>query len=427
MTLEAIDCQSFAGGFTLGVVQAGFELVGKREEPAGFGMTNCLNNRQLLGHRWDAEAAEPAAWTPYAVPFVFGNPPCSGFSVFTGEPKNRGIDAKVNQCMWNFVEFAARCHPLVAAFESVQGAYKQGRPLMQALRERLEQRTGHRYELYHVLHNAYELGGAAIRPRYFWVASRVPFGVEYPKLSYYPMIEDVWQDLDGMRLTWEKQPYRRPPTSTWTARARNGQVVTDGHVGVSGLNSERVHDVLAAMKPHGGWKPRVGMYQVLRFLHDEGGGVPDSARDRVKNYVEKEWNTGWTQPLRWEPNAPGRVIVGGALSLSIHPWEDRLITHREAARLMGFPDDWLIKPSRKSSQLAPGWGKGITVDCGRWLATWVRRAFEETPGTVTGELVGEREHLVCNDASAKLSKPRVLAARSRADQPRVPLFNVVGL
>jgi len=35
---RAVDCQGFAGGFTLGMVQAGFHLVGKREMKAGFGV-----------------------------------------------------------------------------------------------------------------------------------------------------------------------------------------------------------------------------------------------------------------------------------------------------------------------------------------------------------------------------------------------------
>jgi DNA (cytosine-5)-methyltransferase 1 len=425
MTLEAIDCQSFAGGFTLGVVQAGFELVGKREESAGFGITNCENNRQILGYRWRAEATEPQNWTPYHVPFVFGNPPCSGFSVFTGVQSLRGPDSHINKCMWHFVEFAARCHPEVAVFESVQGAYKQGRELMQALRARLEALTGHRYELYHVLQDAYELGGAAVRPRYFWVASRVPFGVEYPTLSYYPMIEDVWRDLDGMDLTWEKQPYRRPPTSTWTVRARNGQHSTDGHIGYTTQHAVKMRDLLYAMRAHGGWPARTGMYQIMRFLHDEGGGVPDSCTEQVKTYVEKEWKTGWTQPFRWSANEPGRVIVGGALSLAIHPWEDRLITHREAARLMGFPDDWLIAPSKKSSHLGPGWGKGITVDCGRWLATWVKRSLEGSPGAVAGELIGDRERLIVNPV--KTTRGKVLALSSSNGDRGRPVVDVAAL
>jgi DNA (cytosine-5)-methyltransferase 1 len=426
MALQAIDCQSFAGGFTLGVVQAGFELVGKREERGGFGVQNCLANRHLLGYNWQAEAVEPAEWTPLDVPFVFGNPPCSGFSVFTGDQSNRGIDAKVNQCMWNFVAFAARCRPLIAVFESVPGAYKTGRSLMQALRADLEERTGLRYELYHVLQDAYELGGVASRPRYFFVVSQIPFGVEYPMITRYPVLEDAWRDLDGMALTWEKQPYRLPPTSEWTVRARNGQVATDGHIGMNNANAQRVDDLLVAMRKHGGWPQRMDMYKVMRILH-ELDDVPDTSRDKVKHFVGNEWNTGFTCPVRWVADEPARVIVGGALALTVHPWQDRLITHREAARVMGFPDDWRILPSRKFSNLAPGWGKGITVDCGRWIGGWVRTALEGVPGPLTGQLIGEREHLINNPHPVKLTRGRIKILAAANGRRSMPVVDVAGL
>lgn len=75
---RAVDCQSFAGGFTLGVVQAGFELAGKREDVGGFGVQNCLANRHILGYNWQAQVSEPKDWEVVNdAQLVFGNPPCS--------------------------------------------------------------------------------------------------------------------------------------------------------------------------------------------------------------------------------------------------------------------------------------------------------------------------------------------------------------
>lgn len=68
----------FAGGFTLGVVQAGFTLVGKRELPGGFGVANCEANRHLLGDQWESQTSTPEAWEVIpGTDVVFGNPPCS--------------------------------------------------------------------------------------------------------------------------------------------------------------------------------------------------------------------------------------------------------------------------------------------------------------------------------------------------------------
>jgi hypothetical protein len=64
MTLTAIDCQSYAGGFALGVVQAGFTLAGKREQAGAFGVPAMEANRHLLGSTWEAEDGPAASWTP---------------------------------------------------------------------------------------------------------------------------------------------------------------------------------------------------------------------------------------------------------------------------------------------------------------------------------------------------------------------------
>lgn len=76
--MQFIDCQCFAGGFTLGATKAGFELVHKVEMEGGFGVANCVANRHLLGHRWDYQACDPSEWEPFKeVVYVAGNPPCS--------------------------------------------------------------------------------------------------------------------------------------------------------------------------------------------------------------------------------------------------------------------------------------------------------------------------------------------------------------
>jgi len=40
------------------------------------------------------------------------------------------------------------------------------------------------------------------------------------------------------------------------------------------------------------------------------------------------------------------------------------------------------------------WGKGITVDCGRWIGEWARRAIEGDTSDHRGEEIGEREWLL---------------------------------
>lgn len=396
-----VACQSFAGGFDLGMVQAGFELVHKVEQVGGFGLGNCLGNRALLGDRWEGQAAPPDEWHAPSADVIAANPPCSGFSPMT-DNRHRGMDSKINQCMWVLMEYAARVRPTILIMESVRQAYTGGRPLMQSLRNRLEELTGFRYDLYHVMQDALELGGAARRPRYFMVLSRVPFGVEYPRLPRRPLLADVWSDLRDHPLTWQQQPYRRPAT-WWTERARAGSTTFDGHMTHRGLPIERALDLMELTNENGGWPAGWSIGRVAKHTYETLGRLPTSWDGMLPKLIQKNFHMGFASITRWDATRHGRVIMGSALDMVLHPWEPRTITHREAARVMGFPDDWRILPLRGQSNLRATWGKGITVICGRWIGDWCRAALDGQPGSVTGELIGDRERLVQDGVRPKVA------------------------
>src|SRR5690606_24141559 len=89
----------------------------------------------------------------------------------------------------------------------------------------------------------------------------------------------------------------------------------------------------------------------------------------------------------------------------------RTFTHREVARILGFPDDWLIEPLKGTPGLTATWGKGITVDAGRWIAYWARASIEGAPGSLPWTEVGNREFEVV------VNKPRVYGRVYQAPQP----------
>lgn len=395
MSYRYVSCQSFAGGFDVGAVQAGWQLVHKVEQKGGFGLKNCLVNRHILGESWTSQAVPYEEWEPVAAEAVFANPPCSGFSVMT-DRRFRGPDAAVNSCMHALMSYAGKVRPEVVVMESVRSAFSQGHDLMLTLREKLEAGAGRRYDLYHVMQNALDLGGAAVRPRYFWVASTVPFGVEWPRLRR-PVLADVIGDLAGLAVTWQPQPYRRPGT-WWTDRedVRTAAGVVDGHYALTSPYIKRALDLLRA---YGDWPQGWHIAKVAKALYERDGRLPpswDHMIDRLLNQKppNPQFHMGYTSMTRWVEARPARVITGGALGLVMHPTEPRTITHRETARVMGFPDDWRILPLRGTSGLMQTWGKGITTQCGRWIATQVRNALDGRPGRDVGTSIGDREWLI---------------------------------
>lgn len=390
----AVDCQGFAGGFTLGTVQAGFKLVGKRENVGGFGVANCEANRHLLGDSWKTEATVPSEWTvpEGGADLVFGNPPCSGFSVMTSKHL-RGMDAKVNQCMWDFMQYAARVRPKIAIFESVSSAYRQGADLMRGLRYNLEQLTQEKWDLHHVIHDAYAVGGPAIRKRYFWVVSRIPFTAEHPELDLVPVHKDVIGDLEDMPLTWQKQPYVDGHASEYVRREklRNdenewGYGYVDGHMTPDVPMHRRIKDLLAGVE----WNQREHMEVAVRRHDQLHGKLPDSFNpDSVAKMRENDYFMGFTQPTRWAADRPSRVVTGAGPMTIVHYSEARVLTFREVARILGYPDNWLIEPLAGKPGMSLTWGKGITVQAGRWIAGEALKALRgevSKPGGVPTDI-----------------------------------------
>lgn len=384
-----LDVEGLAGAWTLGSVQAGFELVGRRSLPGGFGDNSMDANRALVGDGWEQQTGQYESWDPvHGVGYVCGTPPCSGFSLLnTSKGANaRGSGSAINSCMRALVLYAASCRgldgglgPEVVAFESVQGAYKQGHDLMLALRDELEYTTGQWYDLTHVLMSGSATGGAQMRHRYYWVAHRIPFGVDPPERRRVITYEDAIGDLVGAaEFGWKAQPYPRDPVSQWAAEKRASAL--DCHVHAETGAFAKLINELAPL-----WNPGEDINVAVKRL----GKRPEAIKPA--RYSPDTGLSGWSWPSRIRPNRPGYVLTGAGVLSFVHWSEDRFLTVRETSRLMGYPDTWrwdFCSTPMNASMLI---GKCCPVSSGKWISEWVRRAIEGNPGA-PGELVGDHEY-----------------------------------
>jgi DNA (cytosine-5)-methyltransferase 1 len=354
--LTAVDCQSFAGGFAYGVVKSGFTLLAKREQAGAFGTAVMEGNRAVLGDGWTAEDGPADTWTPVNASLVFGNPPCSGFSRLTTTSRDQEWLDEQKSCMYDFANYAAKCRPLIAIFESVQAAYYDGRELMLHLRDLLEQGTGEQYTLYHVLHNVADLGGAQDRPRYFWVAARVPFGVTLTRRTA-KTLRDAIGNLENVEL---------------------GSV--EGHQPLPTPRGAR----LRALAERGDW------------AQGERANVVGDRHPEVELDANDKRAKGSYTAVRLKYDATCKVIVGDAPERYVHPTQPRLLTLREVARITGFGDDWQVTPYTQPKSRSRWFGKGITVPAGTWIATMAREALLGQARPHQGTLIGDREYLIDN-------------------------------
>ncbi len=410
-SIPFVDCQGLAGAWSLGIVQAGFELQ-HRASLGAFGDEVIGGNRHLVGDNWTQDEGNSYLdWEPKKAGLVAGTPPCSGFSLLNKSKKAnaRGADSAINSCMWELVRYAAKCRgtdgkpgPEIVSFESVQGAYTQGRSLMQKLRAGLEEDTGQKYDLIHVLCSGATVGAAQMRRRYYFVCSRVPFGIDMPEKRRVAVYEDAIGDLVGLDYnTWDEQTVEYDDAQTWWLREQNqlGPILEAGafaedrfyyrvrdHIAPYG---ERIEFMVNELVPV--WGAGMTKENAMRAYRDKHGEFPDKMK---KWWLEDEDKIrGFTHEYRIKPDIPGHVLTGGGAFSFIHYSEPRFLTVRECARLMGYPDTWTWEMARNVTQASSWIGKCCPVNTGRWIGGWFRRAIEGNPGTGPLEEVGKREYV----------------------------------
>lgn len=293
------------------------------------------------------------------------------------------------------------------------------------MHDELEKISGKKYTLYHVLHNNLSHGGIAMRKRYFWVASQIPFGVghgrvgrdgEFYDLGPVPVFGDMLGDLAPLGLTMQKQRYATTKESLdpethevvkvdvlgsgeWARReAHDGTGFVDGHDTYHTNSVDLAMNLLTIEDIE--WPQRWPISGVLRAYYEKFGHLPKGwqyptkvkdpeigetiVKTKEERLIETNFNMGLSQPFRWSTDRPAQVVTGGAIRGVVHPYLPRFLTHREVARIQGFPDDWSIYGVRNAVDLGPGWGKGVPVQAGRWVARWAREALEGNPGPLTG-------------------------------------------
>ncbi len=394
--MRAVGVMDFAGGFACGVTQAGLDYVAKREPSAfaGFGVPAIEENFEGV----QVEVSEPEFWSVVQAEVVFGCPPCSGFSMLstinTADSKTgkvvdgvrvaqRGIDSPDNKWMRDLVSYAAKVKPEVVIMESVPSGGKLGAPLMRELWQRARDESGLDYHMTDLFMNAALVGGDVIRPRYFLVLHRRPFGVDLPRSRPRTLMEVVG-DLPL------EVPTRRDPgiDPAW------------GHVTNGSSSDERIRLTIEEFRRHGyDWAEGKRLPQHLEVWTKElGHEYPEWWYGKNGDLLSHAVSDNMYSPFRWRADKPMGVVTGGVLDRAVHPVAARPFTYREAARFMGLPDDWSLRPivdGKKDSWL----GKAIPVASGRWVGTWARASVEGEPGEYAGVVV-EPKHRVIDVTTA---------------------------
>ena len=327
-----IDLFAGAGGFTLGFEQAGFLPIYANENNEAAAATYAAN----FGGHCDARDIETVESIP-ATDVVIGGPPCQGFSNLGTRLPN---DPR-NQLWRHFMRAVEESGPKVFVIENVPPLLKSAEG-----QEILSEAKILGYEVEGRILNSADYGSPQTRKRAIIIGSRVG-PVLFPRQTH-------------------EAPDKAPAN------------------GASLLPWRTVRDAISDIPPeptgedlHWGRNPTELSKRRYRYVPPGGNRfdlplelTPECWRKKTKGGTDLFGRLWWDRPsvtIRTEFYKPekGRYL---------HPELHRPITHREAARLQGFPDDFKFVGSK--IEIAKQIGNAVPVELARAIALAVASALQ---------------------------------------------------
>lgn len=331
--LTVMDLFAGAGGFTLGFVHAGFIPIFAVENNKDAAATY----RENFGSHCVSEDINTIARFPKA-DIIIGGPPCQGFSNLGAHLPN---DPR-NQLWRHYVRAVEQATPLAFVVENVPPLLKseEGRQLIKITRA-----LG--YEVEGRILNAADYGAPQRRKRAIIIGSRVG-AVKFPLQTHVdPKKRDLFtrhcKDWVGLRETIGDLPLQ--PTGEFLHFGRNP----------TSLSLERYRHI-----PPGGNRWNLPMEL-----------MPECWKRKLEGGTDLFGRLKWEEPsvtIRTEFFKPekGRYL---------HPEADRPITHREAARIQCFPDDFVFSGSKIA--IAKQIGNAVPVKLANAIAQAVHQMIDE--------------------------------------------------
>lgn len=326
---KILDLFSGAGGFSLGLDQVeGFETVIATDFNEKAKLTyeyNFPNTEFILGDITNDEIKEKIVQSAKekGVNMVIGGPPCQGFSL---KGKKLGLDDPRNFLFLEYVDIVSKIKPDIFIIENVKAMVTTSEGyFMRQIYEKFESLG---YKLNHGILNAVEFGVPQTRERAFVIGTTGSEVISLPigNKNKIVTVKDAISDLSYLNSgEGEKvSNYKTEAESNYQNLMRKNSKLLFNH------NATR-HSDLAIKK--------------LSYIPPEGdkSSLPEE-------YIGKQkFGTTWSR-LIWDKPSPtiDTRFDTPSNGRNSHPYLNRSITPREAARIQSFPDNFKFLGNKTS-------------------------------------------------------------------------------
>ena len=360
-----VDLFCGLGGFTIGLAKAGWKPLLSVDNDHNVADTHEHNFPDLSFMNADLSQektrdAIARRFTDKNIGVVAGGPPCQGFSIFG---KRRFINTQNydaandmrNQLIFAYFDLVSKIRPRWFIMENVPGmaSLSDGRFLHDV--SLMFKKIGYDNIEAKII-NAADYGVPQLRKRLVLIGNRTGHIIPWPKKKFFKTPRD-----------WQK-PY-----------ATVGHAISDlphAEFDAKSPNHSITCHVAMRHKPH-----LVERYNLIgegsRLNTDD---LPKRLRrgyrtDNVRNYSHVY--------RRLDRNKPASTMVPGHNAFPVHPWLDRSLTVREAARIQTLPDE--LEPKGPRQEQCIQVGNAFPALLAELLANCIKKAEKNNwrPGTVT--------------------------------------------
>ncbi|OGB34011.1 MAG: DNA (cytosine-5-)-methyltransferase [Burkholderiales bacterium RIFCSPLOWO2_12_FULL_61_40] len=317
--MQGIDVFAGAGGMSIGATACGVDVRYAIERDPYAAETFAMNHSCVTLYDKDVReisAAKHLAGLDRTQPLVlFGGPPCQGFS--TSNQKNRSIVNEKNWLYQEYLRLVSEVKPDWVIFENVKGLVEtEGGFFLDAV---LKGFKALGYITSHFVLNSADFGVPQKRNRLFIIGSLHGVSVSTPiATTKKPVtVSQAFKDLPilGNGDDLDEMEYSSAARATY-AKSLRGSLLRCSN------------NVVTDNAPH-----IVERYSYI----PQGGNWEDIPDHLMKNYADKSrCHTGIYRRLK--EDEPSVVIGNFRKNMLVHPWIDRGLSVREAARLQSFPD-----------------------------------------------------------------------------------------
>lgn len=327
-----VDFFSGAGGISIGLKNAGMNCVLANDFDPDVKIThekNFPNTKFIFGdirkNNIKKEITEITKQTK--IDLIVGGPPCQGFSIFGKRrfknTKNyNSLNDDRNDLVKTYFEYIKLIKPKWIIMENVSGILNLGGGIyIDFIKKKLKELKYNNFD-FRIINTA-DYGVPQKRKRFILIANNTGHIIPWPKPKYYSEPKE-WQL--GYRTV--------------------GEVISD-------LSTKRSHKFFNNHEP----------MNHSHEISDRYSYVAEGKKMDIEKLPEKLKYAKFTgQKIknfshvyrRLHRNEPSITLVPGHNAFPIHPWLNRLITAREAARIQTFPDDVKFYGSSKNQCVQVG-------------------------------------------------------------------------